>query len=96
MNRAVDISKQFETTSRARERAQRANEALPLTAQADAAFLIQLARLGIDIVVGGQDGKKSNGADRKKQLLRTLKLIAEGVKRADEVKAQAQVVEMVA
>lgn len=102
VDRAVDISKQFETTSRARERAQRANESLPLTAQADAAFLIQLARLGISGVVGGEAGvgKKSGGVPnaKKKQLLRTLKIIAEGVRRADVVKTQmqAQVVDMVA
>ncbi|GAA5881916.1 hypothetical protein JCM16303_003463 [Sporobolomyces ruberrimus] len=51
VERAIAISKQFETTSKAREREQRANESLPLTAQADAAFLIKLAKLRIAMSV---------------------------------------------
>lgn len=47
VKRAIAISKQFETSSRARERQMRANESLPLTSQADAAFLVRLAELGI-------------------------------------------------
>lgn len=46
VQRAIAISQQFEASSRARERTMRANESLPLTAQADAAFLINLAKLG--------------------------------------------------
>ncbi|GAA5880264.1 hypothetical protein JCM1840_003414 [Sporobolomyces johnsonii] len=68
VERAIDISKQFETTSKARERAMRANESLPLTAQADAAFLIKLAKLNLD----QYDGDKA-------QLLRTLATIKKTV-----------------
>ncbi|GAA6021689.1 hypothetical protein JCM8202_004312 [Rhodotorula sphaerocarpa] len=63
VERAIGISKQFEESSRARELQMRANERLPLTAQADAAFLLKLARLS---VAGAEyDGDKA-------QLLRTL------------------------
>jgi hypothetical protein len=58
-----------------------------LTAQADAAFLVQLAQLGISKVMGSEGSGELN---QKRQLLRTLKIIAEGVRRADQVKAQAQ------
>ncbi|GAA6023217.1 hypothetical protein JCM10207_004484 [Rhodosporidiobolus poonsookiae] len=63
VERAIGISKQFEETSRARERAMRANETLPLTAQADAAFLLKLARLSVE-------GVKYDGDAA--QLVRTL------------------------
>lgn len=63
MTRAIGISKQFETSSRAREREMRASETLPLTSQADAAFLLRLANLGIDSTMD------------KKQLVRTLEII---------------------
>ncbi|KDE02450.1 hypothetical protein MVLG_07000 [Microbotryum lychnidis-dioicae p1A1 Lamole] len=68
VQRAIDISRQFETTSRARERKMRANESLPLTLQADAAFLIKLAQLGLD----SYEGDKS-------QLVRTFKTIKQGI-----------------
>lgn len=52
----------------------RANESLPLTAQADAAFLLKLVRDGADAV--------RNGAVKDtKQLLRTMRVIKEGVER---------------
>ncbi|SCV67515.1 BQ2448_5126 [Microbotryum intermedium] len=68
VQRAIDISRQFETTSRARERKMRANESLPLTLQADAAFLMKLAQLGLD----SYEGDKS-------QLVRTFKTIKQGI-----------------
>ncbi|GAA5958465.1 hypothetical protein JCM21900_001479 [Sporobolomyces salmonicolor] len=68
VERAIDISKQFETTSKARERAMRANESLPLTAQADAAFLIKLAKLNLNHYNGD-----------KAQLMRTLATIKKTV-----------------
>ncbi|GAA5849819.1 hypothetical protein JCM8547_000574 [Rhodosporidiobolus lusitaniae] len=78
VERAIGISKQFEETSRARERAMRANETLPLTAQADAAFLLKLAQLKID---GGKyDGDKA-------QLRRTLKTMRRAVEAMKGVKA---------
>lgn len=74
---AVSISKQSEESSQERERAQRANESLPLTMQADAVFLIQLVKLGLDVV--------ASTPAQKRQVLKTLKIIAESVKRSHEV-----------
>ncbi|GAA5880636.1 hypothetical protein JCM3774_000560 [Rhodotorula dairenensis] len=69
VERAIGISKQFEESSRARELSMRANETLPLTAQADAAFLLKLARLKL---AGGEySGDKA-------QLLRTLRTMRTG------------------
>ncbi|GAA6001069.1 mismatch repair ATPase MSH6 [Rhodotorula paludigena] len=70
VERAIAISKQFEETSRARELAMRANESLPLPQQADAAFLLKLARLKIDDVQYNGD---------QKQLLRTLAIMRKAV-----------------
>ncbi|KAI5476724.1 hypothetical protein MNV49_007314 [Pseudohyphozyma bogoriensis] len=67
VERAIAISKQFETTSRAREREMRANESLPLTSQADAAFLTRFAKMGL-----------SSDMDQR-QLLRTLAIIRKSV-----------------
>ncbi|ORY88074.1 muts domain V-domain-containing protein [Leucosporidium creatinivorum] len=83
VQRAISISKQFETTSRAREREMRANESLPLTLQADAAFLVHFAKLGLAEVL--QNGKGME----KGQLRRTLEIIREGVRRASEGKIAA-------
>lgn len=74
VERAIAISKQFETTSKAREQQQRANESLPLTAQADAAFLIKLAELKLS---GGIDSEKGL-LEKKNQLRRTLAVIRKG------------------
>ncbi|GAA5966543.1 hypothetical protein JCM3765_000953 [Sporobolomyces pararoseus] len=71
VERAIAISKQFETTSKAREQQQRANESLPLTAQADAAFLIKLAELKLS---GGFDSDKGL-VEKKNQLRRTLEVM---------------------
>lgn len=84
----MSISKQFEESSRKRERVQRANESLPLTSQADAAFLVQLAKLGLDAV--------ANTPAQKRQVLKTLQIIAEGVKRAREVKTGAETLDVTA
>ncbi|KAM0755699.1 DNA mismatch repair protein Msh6 [Meredithblackwellia eburnea MCA 4105] len=75
VDRAINISKEFEGTSRAHERAMRANESLPLTSQADAAFLIQFAKMGLAGLGEGMDAG---------QLLRTLKIIRSSV---DSMKA---------
>ncbi|BGO99350.1 DNA mismatch repair protein msh6 [Rhodotorula toruloides] len=80
VERAIAISKQFEETSRARELAMRANETLPLTAQADAAFLIKLAKLKL------ADGKYMGD---KKQLLRTLDVVRKAVGAIKETRAAA-------
>ncbi|BGP15722.1 DNA mismatch repair protein msh6 [Rhodosporidiobolus nylandii] len=83
VERAIGISKQFEETSRAKERAMRANETLPLTAQADAAFLLKLAQLSVA-------GEKVGG--NKAQLLRTLDTMRRAVIAHQEQKAGAAVV----
>ncbi|KAJ8294900.1 DNA mismatch repair protein msh6 [Rhodotorula toruloides] len=80
VERAIAISKQFEETSRARELAMRANETLPLTAQADAAFLIKLAKLKL------ADGKYTGDT---KQLLRTLDIVRKAVGAIKETRAAA-------
>ncbi|GAA5904211.1 mismatch repair ATPase MSH6 [Sporobolomyces salmoneus] len=72
VERAIAISKQFETTSKARERQQRANESLPLTSQADAAFLMQLAELKVS---GFEEGIESR---KRSQLRRTLAIMKKG------------------
>ncbi|GAA5901645.1 hypothetical protein JCM6882_006031 [Rhodosporidiobolus microsporus] len=72
VERAIGISKQFEETSRARERAMRANETLPLTAQADAAFLLKIAQLSVS-------SEKPPLAKDKAQLLRTLDTMRKAV-----------------
>jgi hypothetical protein len=66
----------------------RANESLPLTSQADAAFLIKFAKLGLN----GFKGDRG-------QLLRTLNIIRAGVLKAktkgdNEVGAQVVEVEV--
>ncbi|TKA55262.1 hypothetical protein B0A53_02232 [Rhodotorula sp. CCFEE 5036] len=84
VERAIGISKQFEESSRARELAMRANETLPLTAQADAAFLLKLARLKL---AGGEySGDKA-------QLLRTLRTMRAGFSNLHELQPQAVVAE---
>ncbi|GAA5847718.1 hypothetical protein JCM3766R1_000742 [Sporobolomyces carnicolor] len=83
VERAIAISKQFETTSKAREREQRANESLPLTAQADAAFLIKLA--GLNLAERGSEG----GAVSTKQLRRTLAAIRKGFETQKKSKTAA-------
>ncbi|GAA6051780.1 hypothetical protein JCM3770_004968 [Rhodotorula araucariae] len=80
VERAITISKQFEETSRARELAMRANESLPLAQQADAAFLLKLARLSVD-------DAKPNPADA--QLLRTLATMRKGIEAVRAAKAVA-------
>ncbi|GEM07599.1 DNA mismatch repair protein MSH6 [Rhodotorula toruloides] len=80
VERAIAISKQFEETSRARELAMRANETLPLTAQADAAFLIKLAKLEL------ADGKYTGD---NKQLLRTFAIVRKAVGAIKESRAAA-------
>ncbi|GAA5834783.1 hypothetical protein JCM11251_003661 [Rhodosporidiobolus azoricus] len=72
VERAIGISKQFEETSRARERAMRANETLPLTAQADAAFLLKLAQLSVS-------PEKPPIAKDAAQLMRTLDTMRKAV-----------------
>lgn len=80
VERAIGISKQFEESSRARELAMRANETLPLTAQADAAFLLKLARLKL---AGGEySGDKA-------QLLRTLRTMRAGFSNLHELQPRA-------
>lgn len=67
VSRAMDISKQFEETTKARELQKRANEALPLAIQADAAFLLRFAQDGVD-------------ADMDQiQLAKTLRIIRKGI-----------------
>ncbi|GAA5968892.1 hypothetical protein JCM11641_000769 [Rhodosporidiobolus odoratus] len=78
VERAIGISKQFEESSRARERAMRANETLPFTAQADAAFLLKLAKLSIE-------GGKFEGNGR--QLMRTMGTMRKAVEALREAKA---------
>lgn len=80
VDRAIGISKTFEETSRARELKMRANEALPLTQQADAAFLLKLVRLSLAGV--GQDG-----GTKQAQLLRTLETVRKGVEAVKATKA---------
>ncbi|BGP39629.1 DNA mismatch repair protein msh6 [Rhodotorula kratochvilovae] len=80
VERAITISKQFEETSRARELAMRANESLPLAQQADAAFLLKLARLSVADVEPDGEGA---------QLLRTLATIRKGVEAIRAAKAVA-------
>ncbi|KAL8292528.1 hypothetical protein RQP46_001140 [Phenoliferia psychrophenolica] len=75
VERAINISKEFEGSSRARERAMRVSETVPLTAQADAAFVWKLAKLGI--------GKNVDPG----QLLRTLKIIRTSTLKAASMKA---------
>ncbi|KAM0787401.1 hypothetical protein ACM66B_003486 [Microbotryomycetes sp. NB124-2] len=90
VQRATDISKEFETTSRARERRVRANETLPLTAQADAAFLLKLAKLKLETSADGkslQDVLRAVDVSSKAQLLRSLKIIKDGVERLQCAKA---------
>ncbi|GAA6018493.1 hypothetical protein JCM11491_006423 [Sporobolomyces phaffii] len=83
VERAIAISKQFETTSKARERQQRANESLPLTAQADAAFLIKLA--GVHLAgTGSGDGRNSEN-----QIKRTLALMKKGFEAQKNAKTVA-------
>ena len=84
VERAIGVSKQFEESSRARELAMRANETLPLTAQADAAFLLKLARLKL------ADGEYSGD---KAQLLRTLRTMRAGFSNLHELQPQAVVAE---
>ncbi|GAA5982227.1 hypothetical protein JCM10908_004792 [Rhodotorula pacifica] len=80
VERAIGISKQFEESSRARELTMRANETLPLTAQADAAFLLKLAKLKL---AGGEyDGNKA-------QLLRTLQTMRAGFSKLREAPPRA-------
>lgn len=67
VRRAIDISRQFEATSKAREQAMRASESLSLTSQADAAFLARLAGMSLDEA-------RKEGKDPR-QLARTLKTI---------------------
>ncbi|TNY21923.1 muts domain V-domain-containing protein [Rhodotorula diobovata] len=74
VDRAIGISKTFEETSRARELKMRANESLPLAQQADAAFLLKLARLSV---------AEGNTA----QLLRTLATVRKGVEAVKANKA---------
>ncbi|GAA5834415.1 hypothetical protein JCM5353_008937 [Sporobolomyces roseus] len=80
VERAIAISKQFETTSKARERQQRANESLPLTAQADAAFLVKLAKMSL----AGADGYE--GIEKRNQLKRTLALIKKAIESQKQIK----------
>lgn len=77
VDRAVAISKQFEQSSRKRERAQCDDELLPLTLQADAAFLAKIAQLGLDYI--------APTPAQKLQVLNTMKIIAEGFRRAREI-----------
>lgn len=81
VERAIAISKQFETSSKARERQQRANESLPLTAQADAAFLMKLAKMSL---AGGGLGYERT--DKKEQLNRTLAIMRKAVELQKEMK----------
>ncbi|KAK4705468.1 DNA mismatch repair protein MSH6, partial [Phenoliferia sp. Uapishka_3] len=78
VERAINISKEFETSSRAHERAMRASESLALTSQADGAFLVNFAKLGMGAV-----GKNVDPG----QLLRTLKIIRASVVKQREAKA---------
>lgn len=82
VERAIGISKQFEESSRARERLMRANETLPLTAQADAAFLLKLARLSVE----GVD--EYEGTSKKAQLLRTMETMRRAVVALKEHKGE--------
>lgn len=79
VKRAIDISREFEATSRAREQAMRVSEALSLTSQADAAFLARLADLGL-----GESGHKDP-----RQLARTLATIRKAFVQAQEAKGVA-------
>ncbi|KAK4049028.1 DNA mismatch repair protein msh6 [Microbotryomycetes sp. JL201] len=87
VQRATDISKEFETSSRARERRVRANETLPLTAQADAAFLLKLAKLKLDNSGTMQDLLRAVDVNSKAQLLRSFKIIKDGADRLQSAKA---------
>ncbi|GAA6027763.1 hypothetical protein JCM8097_008022 [Rhodosporidiobolus ruineniae] len=89
VERAIGISKQFEETSRARERAMRANETLPLTAQADAAFLLKLAELTVSPGEAPKDASLEKEKRNKAQLLRTLETMRRAVGALKEVKAIA-------
>ena len=60
----------------------RANESLPLTSQADAAFLLRFAQLGMGLSKNIDQG----------QLLRTLKIVRASVIKAREAKVAAAVV----
>lgn len=83
VEKAIAISKKFEASSRAREKTMRASEQLPLTSQADAAFLLKFVQMGLEI-------KEDKG-----QLLRTLNIIREATlkeKKKDQV--QAMIVEL--
>ncbi|GAA5837892.1 hypothetical protein JCM9279_004059 [Rhodotorula babjevae] len=80
VDRAIGISKTFEETSRARELKMRANEALPLTQQADAAFLLKLVRLSLA-------GVARDGGANQAQLLRTLETVRKGVEAVKATKA---------
>jgi DNA mismatch repair protein MSH6 len=84
VERAIGISKQFEESSRARERLMRANETLPLTAQADAAFLLKLARLSVEGV--GLNGYEGEG--KKAQLRRTMETMRTAVEAHREHKGE--------
>ncbi|KAK4055994.1 DNA mismatch repair protein msh6 [Microbotryomycetes sp. JL221] len=85
VQRATDISREFETTSRARERKVRANEQLPLTSQADAAFLLKLAQLKLQSGGIGEDMSallKAVDVNDKRQLLRSFRIIRDSVERS--------------
>lgn len=72
VQRAINISREFEAASRARERQMRASESVALTSQADAAFLLRLAQLGLTEMLGVGATKANWG-----QLQKTVKMIAE-------------------
>lgn len=76
VKRAMDVSAEFEAKSRAREQAMRANETLPLTLQADAAFLVALAQR-LDLTDSG-----AGSVPDKAQLARTIDTIRRGVLKA--------------
>lgn len=71
VQRAINISREFEIASRARERQMRASESLALTSQADAAFLIRLAQMELADMIGIRGSPK----ERMSQLRRTVELI---------------------
>ena len=77
VKRAIAISRQFEATSRARERAMRASETLALTSQADAAFLARLGGMSLEDIKGVGDPR---------QLARTLRTMRGAFLRGREAK----------
>ena len=72
VKKAIAVSAEFEAKAKQREQKMRANETLPLTLQADAAFLVHLAqKLSLD-----------NSVDGKAQLGRTIDCIRQAVLKA--------------